>query len=469
MQLLRLSFQNLYGFMNKEIHFHERICILVGINGSGKTSVLNLINWLLTLNIEELCLIEFKQITLEFEHDDKVYELICRQKESEITFDLTNIDEGVNFPTIQANFDEHPKMLTKNKALRDLTRGKLKNLTPEEHELETWNFIVKVLPTPMIIGLDRTLYTQEGNEILVQEEYSNRLLRQKSKNLSPIDQVKTVLTSRYNEYRNRVLQFYTSINRKIILSSFDNIITDSSLVTLINSVKPTLTEIEKLQEQVKEFLRENKVFSDQKVFSHQKQQVQREKNNIAKVDEYFSNLKVILKTYEDSSESYNLLYLINITQFKKINDLVEEFKKYEDGTNRLYKPLEEFLKTINKFFNDSSKELYFDKKTSRIYFHILDSNGQKLDSYRDLENLSSGEKQILILLTHIKYNSNLNLFIVDEPELSLHPKWQGEFLDAVDKLMPKDAQLIIATHSPEIVGDNEEYCEVLLPYNTDDN
>jgi predicted ATPase len=38
-------------------------------------------------------------------------------------------------------------------------------------------------------------------------------------------------------------------------------------------------------------------------------------------------------------------------------------------------------------------------------------------------------------------------------------------LDAVEKLMPKEAQLILATHSPEIVGEGDDYFEVLFPYN----
>ncbi|MBK7680426.1 MAG: ATP-binding protein [Chitinophagaceae bacterium] len=57
------------------------------------------------------------------------------------------------------------------------------------------------------------------------------------------------------------------------------------------------------------------------------------------------------------------------------------------------------------------------------------------------------------------------IFIIDEPELSLHPKWQEDFLAAVEALTPKNTQLIIATHSPIIVGNNADYCKVLLPYN----
>jgi len=57
------------------------------------------------------------------------------------------------------------------------------------------------------------------------------------------------------------------------------------------------------------------------------------------------------------------------------------------------------------------------------------------------------------------------IFVVDEPEISLHPRWQEEFLDGVKDLMRSDTQLIIATHSPAIVGKYVDYCTTLLPYN----
>jgi predicted ATP-dependent endonuclease of OLD family len=43
------------------------------------------------------------------------------------------------------------------------------------------------------------------------------------------------------------------------------------------------------------------------------------------------------------------------------------------------------------------------------------------------------------------------IFIADEPELSLHVSWQAELLKALRDLN-RNAQLIVATHSPEIVA-----------------
>ena len=54
------------------------------------------------------------------------------------------------------------------------------------------------------------------------------------------------------------------------------------------------------------------------------------------------------------------------------------------------------------------------------------------------------------------------MFIVDEPELSLHLEWQLEFVDTLLELNP-DIQLIFATHSPEIIGKRRDKAFKLIP------
>ncbi len=49
------------------------------------------------------------------------------------------------------------------------------------------------------------------------------------------------------------------------------------------------------------------------------------------------------------------------------------------------------------------------------------------------------------------------MIIVDEPELSLHVRWQESFVDAIQKASPR-LQIILATHSPSIVLDRIEKC-----------
>jgi len=77
----------------------------------------------------------------------------------------------------------------------------------------------------------------------------------------------------------------------------------------------------------------------------------------------------------------------------------------------------------------------------------------------DISGLSSGEKQVVYragyLLKNLK-NLNKGIILIDEPELSLHPKWQLKYLDFLRELFNNtgdvaDIQFLIATHSPFVL------------------
>ena len=75
-----------------------------------------------------------------------------------------------------------------------------------------------------------------------------------------------------------------------------------------------------------------------------------------------------------------------------------------------------------------------------------------------LDSLSSGEQHELILHYDLLFRVPSNtVVLLDEPELSLHIEWQSKFLDdlmAIVKLSHFDA--LVATHSPYIVGERDE-------------
>ena len=94
-------------------------------------------------------------------------------------------------------------------------------------------------------------------------------------------------------------------------------------------------------------------------------------------------------------------------------------------------------------------------------FSLQDSKVGGLSIIKDktdiaINQLSSGEKQLIILLTEaLLQKGKQTLFIADEPELSLHIEWQRKVISSIRKLNP-NSQIIVATHSPEIVGKYKE-------------
>lgn len=58
------------------------------------------------------------------------------------------------------------------------------------------------------------------------------------------------------------------------------------------------------------------------------------------------------------------------------------------------------------------------------------------------------------LIFNTKPNS---LVLIDEPEISFHPEWQEKFLEIVEQIQALNSfQLLIATHSPYLIGDRWE-------------
>lgn len=70
-----------------------------------------------------------------------------------------------------------------------------------------------------------------------------------------------------------------------------------------------------------------------------------------------------------------------------------------------------------------------------------------------VKELSTGQLQILSLITYICANVHLNsLIVIDEPEVHLHPRLITNFVKTLNELLESfDSYAIIATHSPLVV------------------
>jgi predicted ATPase len=63
---------------------------------------------------------------------------------------------------------------------------------------------------------------------------------------------------------------------------------------------------------------------------------------------------------------------------------------------------------------------------------------------------------MLVLLSEMfLQDEQKSIMIADEPELSLHLVWQEKLINSLKDLNPF-GQIIVATHSPDIVGGRED-------------
>lgn len=94
---------------------------------------------------------------------------------------------------------------------------------------------------------------------------------------------------------------------------------------------------------------------------------------------------------------------------------------------------------------------------------------QKINSLKwvSISSLSSGQQSMMMNAVIISSFARKNALIcIDEPENSLHPEWQLNYMSFIDFLCPKNigCHILIATHSPQIISGvkSENGCVVSL-------
>jgi predicted ATP-dependent endonuclease of OLD family len=453
MEIKRLKIEKLHGYIDKDIKFNSDLTLLVGINGAGKTSILNVINWIVRPSLPHLCITEFKIITLWFSLKNKDYEIVCKHNKS--TFHYTVKTKGEDYSPLIVRLGKHPKDIQNDESLRSNLLEGYKGLGPDAKEKNTWE-LISSFPAPTIIGLDRNIYTEESEDaVYFDEDQRTRARRKKPGNSkSPVERVKEIINVEYRKRKNRVLNLTNSLKNHLMISAFDGSITLESLSAGIR-YKLNLAQIEKAESRVNEYFKN----IEQNILTPKESQT---------ITNYFSQLKVITKKYQSNpnDESVKLLYGLNANQFVKIRNLLKEFEKFESLSVKAMDEIQTYLDTLNHFFKDSAKKILFKEDTSEITFNNLDKNGSAVTKYKDIKFLSSGEQQILILFTYIAFNStDGKVFIIDEPELSLHIKWQEDFLEKLERITPDSTQLLLATHSPILANKKRDKAITLLPYN----
>ena len=110
--------------------------------------------------------------------------------------------------------------------------------------------------------------------------------------------------------------------------------------------------------------------------------------------------------------------------------------------------IDKFFELINSLFLMTGKSIDIDDK-NRVIF-------RKGKQIIDMEKLSAGEKQILLLLfTLFLMEDRSTVLLLDEPEISLHIEWQDRLIQLMLDLNP-NCQIIMTTHSPNIFADGWE-------------
>lgn len=430
--------KGLHGFLKFEFDFKPDLTFLTGINGAGKTTVVNAVAGLISPSLSTLAAMRHEEMALTISNEGRDLVIASVNNGDELTLRVTGAKEQLVVA------------IPPSEAQARTSRG------PEDpadyfNEVEARNAkhpvltIIRSLPTPLLLGIDRRL----GRVREQDERYSFALHSRRLRNIFSTSlhlglvEASSVAEKVFAEVQAKQRALADQLRRDIILAAIRYLPTEAPTdptpvsVSKAAAIRSTLRELGISETHIDERLTP---FVDKL-------------NDILKYAPFPSSFEDALKIKDSARREAYMEWTINRQHFDRLLEVVNKVDHYTTRHRAAGQPIDQYLTLVNDFLMDSGKELQFDRTGSLVVTHPLAGT-------RPITGLSSGESQIVVILTHLAFNpaaKGATVFIVDEPELSLHLRWQELLVPAITTVNPS-LQLVLATHSPSIILDRIDKC-----------
>lgn len=436
----------IHGYLNFNVKLNPDITFLTGINGAGKTSVVSGITSLITPSFPMLANTIFETMSVDIEDSNRKLSIKATKEHDQINLSVSTIEKALKFNVFPGDPNE-PIYRVREKE------------TDYYREIEAQNIAhpvlkeIKSFPAPMLLGIERRAQdTGLAEDRFLYQPVRKRPRSAYSSFLSlSILEACALAEQSYRKVQAEQRQLTDKLRKYLLLSVLKyQEVKEESKLTL-----PDLREkdVENSKRIIKTVSRELDIPPDviekqlDSFFKKLRQIVDRMPKKNKKLSSAISSpqeLEQMQAVYE---------WVVNKPQFDRFIDILNHFERHVNESKRASESINTYTECVNQFLLDSQKQISFDA-TGNLIVRIDNSFDGSITS------LSSGESHIVVMITHLAFNpaaQKANVFIVDEPELSLHVRWQELFVKSI-RAVNKNIQLILATHSPSIILDDIDHC-----------
>lgn len=420
----KIFIDKLFGHYTYDINVsseNESMLIIYGDNGCGKTTILQLLFHLLSTNRKSghktfISKIAFKEFSVFLSNGVKIS---VERNGEELIGNYTIFVSKENNRILRYDFDVDEKSHTRTSQINHIK------------ELEIFLQYIDGLHLSIhFLSDERKLYSD--NLITGGDEKSEKFIEDNDGNIRILNisdgeenSITNLLTQSINRYETSIKQ------QAYVGSSLGFVNTDKIYAGIIKEINTPR-------------LHQNSAVSLQRISDYLSTELVRSQkfeiyglSSTSSISEITKEINHEISSNE--SKSRDLMEII-------LDPYLESIKARHDALQGTYDNILSLVNSINQFYKD--KHLEFDINSGISIISGFDGTKMKVSS------LSSGEKQILIILCNMLcINDDSNVYIIDEPEISLNIKWQRIFLDTLSKCIKNNRiQLIFASHSIELLS-----------------
>lgn len=411
MRIKEIQIEGLFGMFDHTITLNqeERLTIVYGINGIGKTMMFKILDYFFNAQIEKFFDAPFNKLNFTLENGD-----LIEFKRASSNFLVTFLNKN-----LKVLAEKKINVARKGFYFEDILghienslKGKISHLNLMAFRKDTRNFI---------LNNKKFIYNQD-----FKHKYFNKI----DEFFFGIN-LYFIPTQRLLILPNR----YSSNIRKAIQEHAQD------LAFIIQGKHIQYRELsEKLELSLGKRLMNKQVKTD---YTYQELLAEKEA-----VENKISRLRKVGLLPKQNGGEFEINEEMDDLSKAVISVSMQDFKTKLAIFDELYEKLELFLHILN------NKRLFYKKliTSEEKGFEFVNDNGLKLSP----EVLSSGEQHELILLYLLLFKVPENsLILIDEPEISLHVVWQKEFIkDMKDIIKLRKLDILVATHSPAIINGN---------------
>lgn len=438
MKLTKISVKKLFGIFDHEVPLNEGgITIIIGENGLGKTVLLEATSAFFSGNFLFFRDLEFQQLSFHFE--DQLWDVSKTQADDRLSIYVTRHFLGKNPRSRSDRPDKPEKIFEIEIAEKPSVRNRY----------EYWRELM------MLDRLDPAA--------AVSEQRMNEYRRAAMQGIFPDEE----FSRRWFKSRSREMPAWFKDAKKRV--SIRLIETQRIITAKERGGESYVSRVTKSAKELAELIAETDKIASQTTTELDGTFPNRLVRKLRQgANDSFEDLNAALSVLDDRRKKLSSLGLLEVTADTDIlrvgegqRDLSSALKLYIDDSHKKLAPYDSIAQKLELFKNIVNKR--FKHKVLEVHRNLgfvfrstvkRDEKG-KAETIPPLK-LSSGEQNELILFYELIFKSAKgDLIFIDEPEVSLHISWQNNFINDLKEITSiNDVSIVIATHSPDIIGEN---------------